>query len=240
MMEASSFVWSTLSSKQQQQQTQQLAQLRQFDDQGWSPLHHAAFRGYVKSLDRFLRLDEQREANEAEQRRKETPQKTSVAVRRPTVFDSTEIIEEQPRVRLIELPTSDHVGFTPLHLAIVGGHIEVVKCLVDDHGANVNTRNSRGHGSVQLAAFGRHVEILDYLVTGSSNDDTTGDGDSREHGGDISSRSIGNGASDVWNELVALLQSDDSEEVESTAESVLGLLLLHSMSSSSDHVSTVM
>jgi len=33
------------------------ADLRQPDEQGWTPIHHAAFQGHVKSINRFVSID---------------------------------------------------------------------------------------------------------------------------------------------------------------------------------------
>ena len=32
--------------------------MNEFDDVGWNHIHHCAFRGYVKSLERFVENDE--------------------------------------------------------------------------------------------------------------------------------------------------------------------------------------
>lgn len=50
-------------------------------------------------------------------------------------------------------------------MAIIDGHLELVKLLID-HGANPNTRTSRGEDSLMLAAKESQLPILKYLLVG--------------------------------------------------------------------------
>lgn len=226
----------TASLKQHQQQATQLAELRQLDEQGWSTLHHAAFRGYVKSLDRFLRLAEHFEAEAAERRRKQIPLRSSTTARRITLFDEEEQLrQQQQQVRLVELTTGDKMKFTPLHLAVIGGHLEAVECLIDNHDARIDAKNDHGHGPIELAALERHIKVLDYFATrrveapidaSVSEQNDAGEGSAVSD----STSSATAVAVDVWNRLAELLRSNVDKEAEAAAESILGLLLLHSSS----------
>ena len=51
----------------------------------------------------------------------------------------------------------DDDGFYPLHLAALGGHLEVL-CLLIDKGANVNAVNGRGFSVLQNAIMGSNIK----------------------------------------------------------------------------------
>ena len=52
---------------------------------------------------------------------------------------------------------------TPLHLASLNGHLDIVKYLIKK-GANVNTRNRKNQMPLHLAVHNAHKEIIKYLV----------------------------------------------------------------------------
>lgn len=56
----------------------------------------------------------------------------------------------------------DSGGFTPLMLAAAGGHLDLVKLLVDR--TDVNARSTGGFTSLMLAAFGGHQTVVDLLL----------------------------------------------------------------------------
>jgi len=59
--------------------------------------------------------------------------------------------------------SSAKLGWTPLHLAALNGHVEVAKFLFQ-HGANCNPKDYEGSTPLHLAALNGHVEAADFLV----------------------------------------------------------------------------
>jgi ankyrin repeat protein len=56
------------------------------------------------------------------------------------------------KAQQLELFTKDENCVTPIVIAVLGGHRELVEYLVDA-GANLNVRNNKGHGLVEIAAI---------------------------------------------------------------------------------------
>lgn len=54
-------------------------------------------------------------------------------------------------------------GYTPLHLAAQGGHLEVVRALLE-RGANLEARNEHRDTPLILAARGGHMEVVRFLL----------------------------------------------------------------------------
>ncbi|KAI9598105.1 ankyrin repeat-containing domain protein [Syncephalis fuscata] len=57
----------------------------------------------------------------------------------------------------------DSHGRTPLHWAASGGHVELMKSLVE-HGAQVNARDTNGNSALHLAVVSNHVECVLLLL----------------------------------------------------------------------------
>lgn len=57
----------------------------------------------------------------------------------------------------------DNYKTTPLHCAAHNGHIEIVKCLVDN-GAYINAKDICGNTPLHCAAHDGHIEIVKYLI----------------------------------------------------------------------------
>ena len=55
-------------------------------------------------------------------------------------------------------------GNTPLHLAALWDHLEVVQYLIEDCKASVHAKNVNGHTPLHIAAFEGHIEMVQYLV----------------------------------------------------------------------------
>ncbi|EDO45485.1 predicted protein, partial [Nematostella vectensis] len=54
-------------------------------------------------------------------------------------------------------------GFTPLHIAVVYGHWEIVKLLLDE-GADVEAQTKNGYQPLHLAAQYGHKIIIEILL----------------------------------------------------------------------------
>ena len=61
------------------------------------------------------------------------------------------------------LQISDQEGWTPLHAAIDGGHIDIANLLLD-HGANVDTMNIYGDTPLSTATQEGQEELVEELL----------------------------------------------------------------------------
>ena len=57
----------------------------------------------------------------------------------------------------------DRFGATPLHSAVMNGHIEIARLLLQN-GADVNAKDNDGYTPLHWAAFQGHIDILHLLV----------------------------------------------------------------------------
>lgn len=63
----------------------------------------------------------------------------------------------------LELFTRDENCVTPIVIAVLGGHFELVEYLVEA-GANLTVRNNKGHGIIEIAAIRQDFKMLNYLI----------------------------------------------------------------------------
>lgn len=63
------------------------------------------------------------------------------------------------------LDAPNEFGNTGLHWAALGGHLSVVKFLVEQ-GAGVGVANDKGYIPLDLASFGEKMEVVDYFLAG--------------------------------------------------------------------------
>lgn len=63
----------------------------------------------------------------------------------------------------LELFTRDENCVTPIVIAVLGGHFELVEYLAEA-GANLIVRNSKGHGIIEIAAIRQDLKMLNYLI----------------------------------------------------------------------------
>ena len=59
---------------------------------------------------------------------------------------------------------ADRKGWTPLYRAAAKGHLDVVTCLVQHPGVDINLANHMGFYPLITAAAGGHFEVLKYLA----------------------------------------------------------------------------
>lgn len=56
------------------------------------------------------------------------------------------------------------IGWTPLYLAAVNGHLDAVKLLVERYGCDVEVRNTNGETALVVAASHGHEAVMEYLL----------------------------------------------------------------------------
>ncbi|XP_048247158.1 ankyrin repeat domain-containing protein 50-like [Haliotis rufescens] len=64
----------------------------------------------------------------------------------------------------------DNDGNNILHYACYGGHIDIVKCVIDQTTLNINTSDLLGRTALMIAATYGHKEVFDLLVGKDSDD----------------------------------------------------------------------
>ncbi|XP_019638364.1 PREDICTED: ankyrin and armadillo repeat-containing protein-like [Branchiostoma belcheri] len=127
--------------------------MNEVDEQGWGHVHHAAFNGYVKSVERFVTA-----------------------------------MEDQ-----LEFTTQDNLHSTPLLCATMSGNIEMIQKLLD-LGAQIDYKDNRNHGVVEIAATKNFVETLEFFIK------------------------LDNPKLPVWKNLIKFLSSSEDEEAEAAGK----------------------
>jgi ankyrin repeat protein len=120
-----------------------------------TPLHCAAQYGHVEVVQALI----QKDANiNAANKLGDTP--LHEAVRNRCVA----VVQALLAVGSIEVNARDRSNrSTPLHLAALMGHVEVVQALIQK-GANINAKNKNDRTPLHLAAFKGHVDIVNVLL----------------------------------------------------------------------------
>lgn len=63
----------------------------------------------------------------------------------------------------MEVDTVDNTGSTALIYAAWEGHLDIVKYLVEEQGANIKIINDKGGNAIKYAGLANHQDIVDYL-----------------------------------------------------------------------------
>ncbi|AEO56489.1 hypothetical protein MYCTH_2056896 [Thermothelomyces thermophilus ATCC 42464] len=74
--------------------------------------------------------------------------------------------EEKRKQKQAFLDAPNEYGNTGLHWAALGGHLAVVKLLVE-HGASVALANDKNYVPLDLASFGDKFDVVDYFLSQS-------------------------------------------------------------------------
>jgi ankyrin repeat protein len=108
----------------------------------------------------------------------------------PSTSSQPNAPNQNAKQTFLDAPNS--YGNTGLHWAALGGHLPVVKLLVE-HGASVALANDKNYVPLDLASFGDKFDVVDYFLAqtqggGIEGEDGLGnggeDGDGDEEGGD--------------------------------------------------------
>jgi len=75
----------------------------------------------------------------------------------------------------VQVDEGDYDARTALHLAVCNGHLEVTKCLIEKHDANMGVKDRFGHTPVDDAVRENHVAIVQYLVSSGAKYQADGD-----------------------------------------------------------------
>lgn len=69
----------------------------------------------------------------------------------------------------VKVNSSSRCEHTALHLAARHGHLEVVKLLVEEFGADINVKNQYNNTPLSLAVHSKHGKVAEYLINAGCN-----------------------------------------------------------------------
>ena len=129
-----------------------MAQVNQANEQGGTPLFTACENGHIRSV-KLLLADERVHVNQA------------------TRDDATSNFGDQG-----QWVGGDHpfASVTPLRIAAQGGHLEVVRVLVEQDGIDLDKPGNTGKGfqtPLQCARYNGHDAIAEVLLAAGAKDD---------------------------------------------------------------------
>ena len=136
------------------------------NDDGWTPLHWAAFDGHLKVC--RLLINEGRADVHAVTNDNRTP--LHLAAWWGHVAVCRFLIEQGAIVN-----ATNRFGWTPLHLAAQNGHVEVCQLMINTGRANVNAIDGSDRTPLHWAARYGHVELCRLLVNKGADVNATDD-----------------------------------------------------------------
>ena len=122
------------------------------DEDGWTPLHWAAYYGHLNVVK--LLVDRGADVN-AKSKAGETPLHWAAANGH---LDVVEFLVD----RGADVNAKSKAGWTPLHLAADKGHLDIAKLLLD-RGADINAKNGGGKTPLDLAREKKYWDIVNFL-----------------------------------------------------------------------------
>ena len=141
------------------------------DKMGNTPLHNAASRGDVKVLKSLICLNAQ--LNSQNQSGQTPLQKllsspVSVVNRRVVHFEGHRAKAVYSLIHAgAELEIEDQNGWTALHYASLGGHVEEAKILIKA-GSELNIQDNKGRSALHFASLYSYAEVVDSLIMASA------------------------------------------------------------------------
>ena len=90
------------------------------------------------------------------------------AVVKGYVVETEKLVREHPK--LVNIPGTDDMTSTPLHLAVKNNRYEIAKLLLQN-GADINARNKHGQTPLHLAAMSGNAEFAQILLSQNARKD---------------------------------------------------------------------
>lgn len=153
----------------------------------WTALHYAANQGNIEIMSLLIEKSQQiealrREAKEEEKRlaeerrieeeieedriRVENGLSPKRRLKRPTETLPVEVEETNDKILIPScdlINMQDDEGFTPVHHAVVGNHIDAVLWLLNENNADAGINTKVGDNCVHLCCYYGHLELLQLL-----------------------------------------------------------------------------
>lgn len=129
-----------------------------YSDEGWTPLHLAAFFGHTATVAALLAHGA--DVN-ARSRNALDNMPLHAAVADKSNQDHLPLVE-QLLAHGAEVNARQHGGFTPLHGSAQLGHADLVRLLLA-HGADASLRDDKGRTPAAIAAKAGHSAVADLL-----------------------------------------------------------------------------
>ncbi|MGD0815313.1 MAG: ankyrin repeat domain-containing protein [Verrucomicrobiota bacterium] len=122
------------------------------DNNGWTPLHWAAYEGHMDLAELMLNNKAEVDANN---KNGDTPLNRAAAKGHKSVA-------ELLLAHKAEVNAKNYAGWTPLHEAAFEGHKETTELLLGSK-ADVNARNNMGQTPMHLATLKGHKDVAELL-----------------------------------------------------------------------------
>ena len=133
----------------------------EIDDNGFSPLHHAATKGYLKVTDDLIKRGVHADIK-ARDKYGQTPLMYATRNGHSQVADL--LLKHGANIN-----ARQNFGWTPLMQAIRGEHPDIAIDLIN-RGANVNDKNNSGWDAIQMAArYTDSIELVELLLSKGAN-----------------------------------------------------------------------
>ena len=138
---------------------EQGADINAKDQRGHSALQIAARNGHMEVVKFLLEQDCLRHKVTSEHESERNYGSQGAGVR--SSFHSSSFVGQARWGKYINIADDACVA---LYWAAMCGHLDVVKFLVEEHGADINTMDQRGHSPLHKAVINGHLEVAQYLV----------------------------------------------------------------------------
>jgi hypothetical protein len=151
----------------------------------------ASFKGYLNAIKRFVYQTKKSE------KESETP----------TFFKS---------VPIYDMPTRDEFQSTPIMLATLGSHLDIVQYLVKI-GADLTITNTQGHTVIEIAALKQNMKIVEFFL---------------EHFNEVKTNK--NDKNIVWEKIIRLLDSKH-DDIQTSAAKIIEHSTTHIINKNDEH-----
>ncbi|XP_043192938.1 transient receptor potential cation channel subfamily A member 1 homolog isoform X2 [Amphibalanus amphitrite] len=143
--------------------------LRCVDEEQQTPLHSAAKGGHCRIVSMLIMAARERSgATVVKQMLADRDQRQNSALHLAVESGSLSTVELLVETGAADVNVVNDTGDSPLHGAVVGGQLDIVKMLVRHHAA-INMQNFQHQTPLHRAAMYNHIDIIEYLLSRRAN-----------------------------------------------------------------------